>query len=181
MKILENAYMRWDLENKFWIIRGKLWRNVGNLENISEEFWTDFVEVFWIFLWNLVNISKNCWKNFGVNVNLGKLWGIIRVILYYWFCGNYKEILKMFLWNFNEIVKKIWRNVGNTLYKFFNILMEILWHFLVNFGKNLWKIIGKIWKILYDFCFFQECSYHSVYYDCANYFNTSNKLMFQFL
>ncbi len=50
----------------------------------------------------------------------------------------------MFLWNFSEIVKNIWRNVGNTLYKFLNILTEILWNLLVYLWKNLWKIIGKI-------------------------------------
>ncbi len=87
----------------------------------------------------------------------------------------------MFLWNFTETVKTIWRNVGNTSYKFFSILIEILWHFLVNFWKNLWKIIAKIWKILYDFCFLQECSYHSVHHDRAKYFHTLNQLMFQFL
>ncbi len=43
-------------------------------------------------------------------------------------------------------MKKMWRNVGNTLYKFFNILMKILLHFFVNFCKNLWKIIGKYEK-----------------------------------
>ncbi len=40
--------------------------------------------------------------------------------------------------------------MGNTSYKFFNISMEILWHFLVNFWKNSWKIIRKIWKILLE-------------------------------
>ncbi len=107
---------------------------------------------------------------------MGKLWGNVRVILYYWFCGNYKEILKMY-WNFSEIVKKIWRNVKNTSYKFFNILMKILWHFLVNFRKNLWKIIEKIWRILYGFCFLQECSYHSMHHDCAKYFPAFNQLI----
>ncbi len=93
---------------------GKLWGNVGNLEKIFEEFWTGYVEVFWKFLWNLVKISKNCWKNYRVNIGLilGKLWGNIGVIVYYWFRGNYKEIIKMFLWNFTEFVKKIWRKVG---------------------------------------------------------------------
>ncbi len=86
----------------------------------------------------------------------------------------------MYLSNFSEIVKEIWRNVRNTLHKFF-VLKEILWHFLVNFWKNFWKIIEKIWKILDGFCFLQECSYHSVYHDCAKYFPTSNQLMFQFL
>ncbi len=46
-------------------------------------------------------------------------------------------------WKFYEIVKKIWRNVGHTSYKFFNILMEVLWHVRVNFSENIWKIIGK--------------------------------------
>ncbi len=111
---------------------------------------------------------------------MGKLWGKIGVVLHYWFCGNHKEILKMFIWNFSEIVKKIWKNAGNILYKFFNILMEILWNVFVNFWRNSWIIIGKIWKILYGFCSFQECSYHSVHHDGAN-FPTSNQPMFQFL
>ncbi len=91
--------------------------------------------------------------------------------------------MKIFLQNCSEIVKKIWRNVGNTLCKFLNILMEILLHFLVNSWKNLWKIIGKIWKIrvLYGFCYLQECSYHFVHHDCTKYFLTSNQLFFQFL
>ncbi len=63
--------MRWVLENRFRIITcKKLWRNVGNLEKIFEEFWTDYVEVFWTFLGNLVKVSKYCWKNYGVNVGL---------------------------------------------------------------------------------------------------------------
>ncbi len=137
---------------------------VGNFEKIFEEFWTGYVEIFWTFSWNLVKISKNCWKNYGVNVGLilGKIWGNIGVLSYDWFCENYKKILKMFLWNLSEIVKKISRNVGNTLYNFFNILIEILWHFLVSFWRNLWKI-------LQGFCFLQECSYHSVHHDCAKY------------
>ncbi len=127
-------------------------------------------------------ISKNCWKIYRVNVKsiLGKLWGNIRVIFYYWYYGNYKEISKMFLWNFSKTVKKIRRTARNTSNKLFHILMGILWHFLVNFWQNLWKIIGKVWKILYGFCFLQEGCYHSMHYDCAKYFSTSNRLMFPF-
>ncbi len=136
--------------------------------------WWKFGENFWRILdtlcGSILNIYMKCknfkklLKNYGVNVKLilGKLWGKIRVILYYRYFGNYKEISKMFLRNFSEIVKKIWRNVGNTSSKFLNILMKILWHFLVNFWKNLWKINGRIWKILYRFCFLQECCYHCV-------------------
>ncbi len=51
-----------------------------------------------------------------------------------------------FFLNFSEIVKKIWRNVGNTLYKFFNILVEILWHFLFYFGKTYEKLLQKYEK-----------------------------------
>ncbi len=143
-----------------------------------------FGENFWgILEWlcrSILNIFMKSRKNFkkllkndGVNVKLilGKLRGNIRVILYYY--GNYKEISKMFLWNFSEIVKKIWRNVGNTSYRFFNILMKILLQFFVNFCKNLRKLIGKLWKILYGFCFLQECSYHSGQHVCAKYFPTS--------
>ncbi len=42
------------------------------------------------------------------------------------------------------------KKLGKTFYTFFNISMLILWHFLDNFWKNLQKIIGKIWKILYS-------------------------------
>ncbi len=163
----------------FW----KFWRNVGNLEKIFEEFGTDYVEVFWTFLWNFIKISKNCWKNYGVKywINFGKIRGNIGVILCYWFCGNYKDILKRFLWNFSETVKKIWRTWGILCTHFLILWWEILWHFFVNFWKYLWKIIGKIWKILYGLCFFQECSYQSVHLDCAKYFPTSDQLMFQFL
>ncbi len=62
----------------------------GNFEEMLEiwrkfeEFWTDYVEVFWTFLWNLVKVSEDCWKNYGVifRLILEKLWGNIGVILY---------------------------------------------------------------------------------------------------
>ncbi len=81
------------MENKFWITYGKLRRNVGNFKKIFEEFWTEYVKIFWTFLWNLVKISNNCWKNYKVNVGLilGKLWGNIEVIFYYWFSENNKK------------------------------------------------------------------------------------------
>ncbi len=76
VRYVRNIYTSWVLENKFWITCRKHWRNVGNLEKISEKFWTDFVEVFCTFLWNLEKISKNCWKNYGINkcwINFGKI------------------------------------------------------------------------------------------------------------
>ncbi len=54
----------------------------------------------------------------------------------------------MFLWNFSEIVKKIWRNVGNISYKFFKILMEILWLFVSIFRKTYEKLLEKYEKYL---------------------------------
>ncbi len=107
----------WKFGENFWGILDWLWRSILN-----------------IFLKSRKNFRKLL-KNYGINVKLifVKLWGNVWVILYYWYYGNYKEIPKIFLWNFSEIVKKIWRIVENTSYKFFNILMKILWHFLVNF------------------------------------------------
>ncbi len=158
----------------------KTWKKRGKFE---ENFWEILDWIRRSVMNTLMKSRTNFKKLLEVNVELilRKLWRNIRGILYYWFCKNYKEILKMLLWNFSEIMNKIWRNGGNTLYKFFNILREILWYFLVNFWKNFWKIIGKIWEILYRFRFLQECCYHPVYYDCAEYFPTSNQLMFQFL
>ncbi len=118
------------------------------------------MELLRIFSRNLLKTSKKCRKS-KFCINFGKIMEKHR--------GNFKllilrklwRILKMFLTSFSEIVKKFRKKVGNILYKFLNILMEIEWHFLVNFWKNLWKIIRKIWKILNGLCFLQECSYHS--------------------
>ncbi len=69
----------------------------------------------------------------------------------------------MFLWNFSETVQKILKKRGEYFVQFF----------LYFDGKNLWKIIEKIRKILYGFCFLQECSYHSEHYDCDKYLRIS--------
>ncbi len=43
-------------------------------------------------------------------------------------------------------IKKFWRKVGNTLYKFWDILKGNFVTFYINFWKNLWKIIQKTWN-----------------------------------
>ncbi len=128
-------------KTNFELLAGN-WRNVGNLEKIFEEFLTDYVEVFWTLLWNVVKISKNCWKNYGVNVELilGKLWGNVGVILYYWFCGNYKEILKMLSYP-----------VGALLFSTCSISLLLFyrrWSFLWHFFFFLWSstILLLIWR-----------------------------------
>ncbi len=86
----------------------------------------------------------------------------------------------MFLWNFSEIVKKIWRNVGNTSYKLFNILMEILWLFLSIIGKTYEKLLEK-----YEKYFIVSVSFKNAVINLcimtAKYSPTSNRLIFLFL
>ncbi len=124
-------------------ILGEFWKTNLKIDmlKIRENFWgiLDWLcrSILNIILKSRKNFKKLS-KNYGVMLNLGKLWGNNRVILHYRYYENYKELSKMFLWNFSKIVKKIWRNVKNTSYKFFNIL--------VNFWKNLWKIVGKCEK-----------------------------------
>ncbi len=69
-KFWENVNIRLVLENKLWNTCWKLWRNVGNFENIFEIFWNYFAKVFKIFLQNLLKTSKKYRKNYGVNVRI---------------------------------------------------------------------------------------------------------------
>ncbi len=108
-----------------------------------------------IFMKSRKNVKKLL-KNYRVNIN--NFEKIVRkhpknfILLILW---KLQRISKMFLWNFSKIIaKKIWRNVGNTSYKFINILMEILWHFLVNFWKNsekLWEKYEKYFMVSVSF------------------------------
>ncbi len=142
--------MRWVLENKFRITCEKFWRNVGNLEKIFEKFWTDYVEILWTFLWNLVKVSKNCWKNYGINVGLilGKLWGNIGVILYYWFCGNYKEnrYWKCFFEILLKLARKFEEMWGILCTNFLIIWWKFCHIFLWIFGKTYEKLLEKYEK-----------------------------------
>ncbi len=61
-----------------------------------------------------------------------------------------RRILKMFLSNFSEIVKKFWRKVGNTLYKFLDILKGNFVTFLCQFLENLWKNYPKNVKLFWE-------------------------------
>ncbi len=137
---------------EFWktnfLLLAENW-NVANSEKIFEEFWTNFVEVFWICLWNLVKISKNCWKITGVNFKLilGKLWGNNRVILYYRHYENYKYRKCFF-----EILVKLWRKFEETrgllrtnFFIFWGKFCDI---FLSIFGKTHEKLLENYEKYL---------------------------------
>ncbi len=154
-KFWKNVNIMWVLENIFWNICWKLWRNVGNFEKI-EIFWNYFVELFRIFLQNLPKTSKKCSKS--------KFWIISGKIMEKNRCNfkllilrNLRRILKIFLSSFSEIVKKFWRIVENILYKFLDILKEnfvtLLCQFLEklvkNYPKNVklfWENFGIIWR-----------------------------------
>ncbi len=95
LSYLRETLKKWKFGENFWEILDWLCRSILN-----------------IFMKSRKNFKKLL-KNYGVNVKLilGKLWGNIRVILYYLYFGNYKEISKIFLWNFSnceENLKKRW-------------------------------------------------------------------------
>ncbi len=118
----------WKFGENFWGILDWLVRSILN-----------------IFMKSHTNF-KTLLENYGINVKsiLGKLWGNIRVILYCRYYGNYKEIcfFLKFYWNCDENLKKR----GEYSYKCFNVLIQILWHFLVNFWKTYKKLLGKYEK-----------------------------------
>ncbi len=84
---------------------------------------------------------KKLLKSYGVNVKLilGKLRGNIRVILYYWYYGNYKEISKIFLWNCEENFKKRGEYFVQIFYYFDENFVTFSCQFSEKLIKNYWK------------------------------------------
>ncbi len=152
-KFWENVNIRWVLESIFWNTCWKLQRNVGNFENIFKIFWNYFVELFRIFSWNLLKTLKKSGKSkFWILENCKHRGNFKLLIL-----RKLRKILKMFLSRFNEMVMKFWRKVGNTLYKFLDILKrnfvtflgQFLEKLVKNYPKNMklfWKNFGIVWR-----------------------------------
>ncbi len=114
-----------------------------------------FCGIVRIFSRNLLETSKKCRKSkflFNSRKIMEKHRGDFKLLI----LRKLRRILKMFL-SFSEIVKKFWRKVGNTLYKFLDILkgnfVTFLCHFseklVKNYPKNMklfWENFGIIWR-----------------------------------
>ncbi len=137
---------------------GILAENFGEMLEISRT----FLKYFELILRNcleyfdeiFLQTSKKCSKS-KFWINSGKIMEKHRGNIKLFILRKLRRILKMFLLSFSEIVK--WRKVGNTLYKFLDILKgnfvtflsQFLQKLLKNYPKNvkfLWENFGIIWR-----------------------------------
>ncbi len=149
----------WKFGENFWEILDWLGRSILNIFVKSRKIRKKLLEKFW---------SK---------VNLGKLWGNIGVILYYWFCGNYKAIWKMFLWNCEENSKKrgeyfikIFKYFDGNFVTFSSqVLEKLIKNYCKNMKNTLWILFPSRMQL--------SC----VHLDSTKDLTASNRLRFQLL
>ncbi len=123
------------------------------------KFWENFWNILILFCGIVQNIFTKSPENFKKKcrkskfwINSGKIMGEHQGNCKLLILRKLQRILKMFPSSFNDIMKKFWRKVGNSLYKFLDIVkgnfVTLLSQFLRKLVKNYPKNLKWLEQIL---------------------------------